>query len=166
MAVTQVSKITVRKGRKENLPLLSGGELGWAVDTQQLYIGNGSLEEGAPAEGNTEIVTARTLLGSDVAFTTVTLFDNTSSPTPFYSLDRVLHPAGVIFYRVQRNGAYRAGQLTFAYDGSTGVDLDDLTTGNTLGIGFSATVVDNSIVFRYTSTSTTYDALVKIKLFD
>ena len=40
------------------MPQLSGGELGWAVDTQQLYIGNGSVAEGAPYVGNTEILTA------------------------------------------------------------------------------------------------------------
>lgn len=39
------------------MPQLSGGEFGWAVDTQQLYIGNGSVSEGAPFVGNTEILT-------------------------------------------------------------------------------------------------------------
>ncbi len=39
------------------MPQLSGGEFGWAVDTQQLYIGNGSVAEGAPFVGNTEILT-------------------------------------------------------------------------------------------------------------
>jgi len=61
MAVVQISKIQVRRGRKNqtNLPQLSGGELGWAVDTQQLYIGNGSVGEGSPFVGNTEILTER-----------------------------------------------------------------------------------------------------------
>jgi hypothetical protein len=36
---------------------LAGGEFGWAVDTQALYIGNGSVSEGAPAVGNTKILT-------------------------------------------------------------------------------------------------------------
>ena len=59
MAVVQISKIQVRRGRKSqtSLPQLSGGEFGWAVDTQQLYIGNGSVSEGAPYVGNTEILT-------------------------------------------------------------------------------------------------------------
>ena len=61
MAVVQISKIQVRRGRKSqtSLPQLSGGEFGWAVDTQQLYIGNGSVSEGAPFVGNTEILTER-----------------------------------------------------------------------------------------------------------
>jgi hypothetical protein len=61
MAVVQISKIQVRRGKKSqtNLPQLSGGEFGWAVDTQQLYVGNGSVGEGAPFVGNTEILTER-----------------------------------------------------------------------------------------------------------
>lgn len=60
MAVIQISKIQVRRGLQENLPRLAGGEFGWSVDTQKLYIGNGTIVEGAPVEGNTEIVTANT----------------------------------------------------------------------------------------------------------
>lgn len=61
MAVVQISKIQVRRGRKNqtSLPQLAGGEFGWAVDTQQLYIGNGSVGEGAPFVGNTEILTEK-----------------------------------------------------------------------------------------------------------
>ena len=57
MAIVQISRITNRKGLIENLPQLAGAELGWAVDTRQLFIGNGTLEEGAPIIGNTEILT-------------------------------------------------------------------------------------------------------------
>ena len=60
MAVVQISRIQVRRGRKgtENIPQLASGELGWAVDTQELYIGNGSVAEGAPQVGNTKILTS------------------------------------------------------------------------------------------------------------
>ena len=58
MAVIQISKIQVRRGLEENLPQLASGELGWSVDTQKLYIGNGTLTEGAPEIGNTEILTS------------------------------------------------------------------------------------------------------------
>lgn len=59
MAVVQISRIQVRRGRKgtTNIPQLASGELGWAVDTQELYIGNGSVSEGAPQVGNTKILT-------------------------------------------------------------------------------------------------------------
>jgi hypothetical protein len=36
--------------------------MGWSVDDRRLWIGNGTLSEGAPEEGNTEILTARTEL--------------------------------------------------------------------------------------------------------
>jgi hypothetical protein len=58
MAVIQISKIQVRRGLEENLPQLASGEMGWSVDTQRLWIGNGTIEEGAPEIGNTEIVTS------------------------------------------------------------------------------------------------------------
>jgi hypothetical protein len=58
VAIVQVSRITSRKGLLEDLPQpLAGAELGWAVDERRLFIGNGTLEEGAPVVGNTEILT-------------------------------------------------------------------------------------------------------------
>jgi hypothetical protein len=60
MAVVQISRIQIRRGRESSgtgLPQLAGGEFGWAVDTQSLYIGNGAVVEGAPAVGNTKIIT-------------------------------------------------------------------------------------------------------------
>lgn len=60
MAVVQISRIQQRRGRKNSqtgFPQLASGELGWAIDTQELYIGNGAVSEGAPAVGNTKIIT-------------------------------------------------------------------------------------------------------------
>lgn len=57
MAIVQISRITNRKGLTDNLPQLAGAELGWCVDSRRLFIGNGTLEEGAPTIGNTEILT-------------------------------------------------------------------------------------------------------------
>ena len=57
MAIVQVSRITNRKGLTENLPQLAGAELGWCIDSRRLFIGNGTLAEGAPVIGNTEILT-------------------------------------------------------------------------------------------------------------
>ena len=48
MAIVQISRIQHRRGLKEELPQLAAGELGWAVDSQELYIGNGTTQEGAP----------------------------------------------------------------------------------------------------------------------
>ena len=62
MAVVSISRIQVRRGTTQGtgLPQLASGEFGWAIDTQELYIGNGSTSEGAPAVGNTQILTAGT----------------------------------------------------------------------------------------------------------
>lgn len=57
MAVTQISRIQHRRGLEQDLPQLSSAELGWSVDTRKLYIGNGTLEEGAPTVGVTRILT-------------------------------------------------------------------------------------------------------------
>ena len=57
MAIVQISRITNRKGLQENLPQLAGAEFGYCVDTRRLFIGNGTLQEGAPTVGNTEILT-------------------------------------------------------------------------------------------------------------
>jgi hypothetical protein len=58
MAVIQISKIQVRRGLQENLPQLASAELGWSIDERRLWIGNGTLAEGAPLVGNTEVLTA------------------------------------------------------------------------------------------------------------
>ena len=59
MAVVQISKIQQRRGQKllSGMPQLSSAELAWAVDTQELFIGNGSVAEGAPYVGNTKVLT-------------------------------------------------------------------------------------------------------------
>lgn len=58
MAIVQVSRITQRKGLATDLPQpLASAEIGWAVDQRRLFIGNGTLAEGAPVVGNTEILT-------------------------------------------------------------------------------------------------------------
>ena len=65
MPIVQISRIQHRRGKRTDLPQLAAGELGWVVDEQRLFIGNGTVADGAPAVGNTEIITS----GSS-AFTT------------------------------------------------------------------------------------------------
>jgi hypothetical protein len=60
MAVVQISRIQLRRGKKNTgtgLPQLASGELAWAIDTQELFVGNGSVAEGAPYVGRTKILT-------------------------------------------------------------------------------------------------------------
>jgi hypothetical protein len=71
VAIVQISRITQRKGLSTDLPQpLAGAELGWATDTRQLFIGNGTLADGAPVVGNTEILTEFSdVLGAATAYT-------------------------------------------------------------------------------------------------
>jgi len=57
LAIVQISQITQRKGLQADLPQLAGAEFGWSIDERRLFIGNGTLAEGAPVVGNTEILT-------------------------------------------------------------------------------------------------------------
>jgi hypothetical protein len=60
MAVVQISKIQLRRGKKNTgtgLPQLASGELAWAIDTVDLSVGIGAVGEGAPYVGNTKILT-------------------------------------------------------------------------------------------------------------
>lgn len=79
MAVVSISKIQLRRGLKNSssgVPQLSSAEMAWAIDTQQLYIGNGAVSEGAPAVGNTEILTEHSDILNLVDFYTYKSLDS------------------------------------------------------------------------------------------
>lgn len=64
MAVYQISRIQIRRGQANSgtgLPQLASGEMAWAIDTQELYIGSGAVSEGAPAVSNIRIITQQDL---------------------------------------------------------------------------------------------------------
>ena len=64
MAVYQIARIQVRRGKVDQTgapPQLASGELAWAIDSQELFIGNGSVAEGAPAVGYTRMLTLNDL---------------------------------------------------------------------------------------------------------
>ena len=72
MAIVQISRITQRKGLQEDLPQpLAPAELGWAVDSRQLFIGPGTLAEGSPDErNNVEVLTEYSdILATQTAYT-------------------------------------------------------------------------------------------------
>tara|TARA_B100001094_G_C18171162_1_gene795177 strand:+ start:850 stop:2457 length:1608 start_codon:yes stop_codon:yes gene_type:complete len=56
MPIVQISRIQHRRGKRTDLPQLAAGELGWVIDEQRLFIGNGTVADGAPAVGNTEVM--------------------------------------------------------------------------------------------------------------
>jgi Pectate lyase superfamily protein/Major tropism determinant N-terminal domain len=64
MAVYQISRIQIRRGQANQgtgLPQLASGEMAWAIDTQELYIGSGAVSEGAPAVSNIKVITQQDL---------------------------------------------------------------------------------------------------------
>lgn len=167
MPVTQISRIQVRRGRREQLPQLSAGELGWCQDTRQLFIGNGDFSEGALALGNTEILTEF----SDAAqiqqaqqVQTSSLINNTSTAQPFATVALVDVPAGQLRYRLsivrstEPATAHQTGVLSFAHTGDLStVTVDDVRTGDAnIQVTFSAALVSNSIIeFSYVSAENT-----------
>lgn len=82
MAIVQISRIQHRRGLQQDLPQLASAELGWSIDERRLFIGNGTIEEGAVTEGVTEILTeytnfvelirTYTFRGTDSGYTSVT----------------------------------------------------------------------------------------------
>jgi hypothetical protein len=78
MAVTQISRIQHRRGLEQDLPQLSSAELGWSIDTRKLYIGNGTLDEGAPTVGITRILTEYDIatITENIEFTDYTFVGN------------------------------------------------------------------------------------------
>lgn len=62
MAVVQISRIQIRRGQKNTatgIPQLASGEMAWAIDAQELYIGSGSVNEGSPAVENIRVLTEK-----------------------------------------------------------------------------------------------------------
>jgi hypothetical protein len=70
MPIKLFARIRVRRGLKADLPNpLMGSEFGHALDTQELFIGNGTLSDGAPVIGNTQILTTETDNSSAINYT-------------------------------------------------------------------------------------------------
>jgi len=169
VAIVQVSRITNRKGLAENVPQLAGAELGWATDQRRLFIGNGTLEEGAPVIGNTEVLTeysdvftGRTqfAFGDYVvnAGTTATLNNNATTQTVF-TIDANSIPAFEVKYMIRRGVYTRTGTyiVVGSTDGTSGTlttsDANPVQNGST-GVTFTVTESASTITFAYSSTNT------------
>jgi hypothetical protein len=120
MAILQISRIQHRRGLQEDLPQLASAELGWSIDTRKLYIGNGTVDEGAPTEGVTEILTENSILDFTVGFAS----NLTALESAVTSLDN---------------------RVTSLEAGVTEHNFQTLTTSGSIR-GFSA----NNIVINYT----------------
>ena len=170
MAIVQVSQITNRKGLAENLPQLAGAELGWATDSRQLYIGNGTLADGAPVIGNTEILTeysdvfaGRTQFSfGDLvvnAGTMATLTNNVTAQTVFV-INAVTIPAFQVRYMIRRGVYIETGtyNIVGSTDGTgasgfTSTPANVVNNGST-GVSFTVSESASTITFAYSTTNT------------
>ena len=173
MAVIQISKVQVRRGLQENLPTLSSGEFGWSVDQRRLYIGNGTLAEGSPTTGVTEIMTSVTigdlqsnitLLESNVSVIQAqhgvprlseTLADNTAAANTAIEITSL--STNMVDYQISRGTNYRVGQVKVSqYNGTAGTVVyeDDYTETASVGVTWGFTANANAVVLQYTTSST------------
>jgi hypothetical protein len=161
VAIVQISQITNRKGRNENLPQLAGGELGWSVDTRQLYIGNGTIQEGAPEIGNTEILTEFSQLPLPPRTVDILLNDQVA-PVPIVTKNILDTLSFTITYVIVRANRYRSGTIVVVA-GSDAGELsftDDFTENANTGISLAVTQIESAIVVSYTSTDTGADGTI------
>ena len=181
MAVIQISKIQVRRGLQDNLPQLSGGEFGWSVDSRRLYIGNGTLTEGAPTVGLTEILTEHSSAGlqgnviaiesnvssltarvtnieSNLTLSTLTLSNNVTVPT----IIATVTDSFAVDYQIARDTTVRMGTLRGSnYNGTVNYE-DSYSENSNVGVIFGFTANSGSCDFTYVTSNTGYDANLTI----
>ena len=165
MAITQISQIKHRRGVSENLPQLASAELGWSVDTRKLYIGNGTLAEGAPEVGNTEILTNISVISGIPVRVEQTLTDNSTTANTSALANLVITsdaPGVYMNYTVDRAGNVQSGsfRIAFSQTANAVAYTDSNVRTSDIGVGFTARTVANAAQARiyYTTTSTGVDA--------
>ena len=184
MAVLEVAKIQVRSGLYEDLPALDTGEFGWCVDTQQLFIGKGTLAEGAPETGVTEILTEYTVatiinsfnsLNANVANiaavaaaitsqlgnlvpVSVTLSNNQSTIANVTAVVIGAYGARDLNYRIIMNAHVRSGTISVVQrQGDLITFSDDYVESGDTGVKlyFTGNTSTQTAVLGYTSTAAT-----------
>lgn len=182
MTTFTISKIQVRYGLREDLPALDTGEFGWCVDTQQLFVGKGTLAEGAPITGVTEVLTEYSVgsintsiasvnanianltalvsnilpITSNLVLKTVLISDNQSSIVNIANVTVANITSQSINYTISRNTASRIGSIKVTtVNGRVAFD-DEYTETNATGVTlyFTGNTISNTAVLGYTSTST------------
>ena len=160
MAIVQISQIKHRRGTNENLPQLSSAELGWSVDTQQLYIGNGTLAEGAPQIGNTRILTTKDLPLVPNIVLAPTLTNNFTANIPALNFTSNT-PAVSLEYAIQRGSDIRTGVMQITQYKSGMSFTDNYTETANIGVTLNVTQAANTAQVSYTTTNTGTDANLK-----
>jgi hypothetical protein len=156
--------------------------MGWSIDEQRLFIGNGTLAEGAPTTGVTEILTTQSMyselalieslesnvanmtanittiqsdvanIQSNLAMRTITLSDNTTNGNI-----GVTNISTFLEYSIVRGSSTRFGWLKGAYLNGVPLLDDEYTESADVGVTFGFT----GNMFQYTTTNTGSDATFK-----
>jgi hypothetical protein len=164
MAIVQISQIKHRRGTNENLPQLASAELGWSVDTQQLYIGNGTLEEGAPEVGNTEILTQNSPIPGLPATQSQTLSFGTTANVVSSAFTSA-NPGVTINYTILRGGNVRQGYLRIGQFLSNLAYDEEYTETADVGVTFVVIQIGSSYAQVSAITSNTgYNASINANL--
>jgi hypothetical protein len=178
MAVIQISKIQVRRGLQENLPQLASGEMGWSIDERRLYIGNGTLVEGAPTVGVTEILTQYSNVVITAASTAAniaiavlgdaaaeTLIDNTTANIGNISIPTV--NSRIIDYNIVRGTDTRVGSIKVTNLAGTPAIEEDYTETANIGVALTFVANSSNVTMSYTTSSTGTNATLNyyIKTF-
>ncbi len=152
MAILQISQIKHRRGLNADLPQLGSAELGWSVDTRQLYIGNGTLAEGAPEVGNTEILTEFSNIPGVTGYDQV-LQNNTSNANVVSMLFDSTEPGVTLNYHIIRDSNVRVGTLRISqYLTNLSYDEEYTETAN-VGVNFSVVTVSGQYTQVQATTS-------------
>ena len=167
MAITQISKVKVRRGTKDDLPQLEGGEFGWCVDTHELFIGVGTDAEAANPGTLVKVITqpdvtsgnANVIINynSNLVTTTDGLSAGQTDATVTVSAVPVAftitEPSVVLNYSIRRDSNFKTGQLLIAHNGTTVNTLDRYTESADIGVSLSATMVGSAALLTYTSSA-------------
>ena len=148
--VTQTARIQIRRGLYVNLPVLASGELGWATDTQQLFIGTGTNNILiAGSIGNIS------LGGNGLPVVSSTITGNAASALATGITGPAANVGGLITYTINNAGVGRAGIFSYATNSANSLVWDDEYEGANLGIIFSASLISSNTVvsLNYTAGS-------------
>ena len=146
--------------------------------------GSGVTASGAPLNGEVAIFTgASDITGNanfkfDTATSSInlnglnigalqgpyTLLDNTLVETAIISYDYTLYPFSIIEYSLVRNNERRVGRMLLTHNGSITNLSDDYSPTSDLGVTFASDLNGSNIRLKYTTTSTTFDATMKLSI--
>jgi len=175
MAVIQISRIQHRRGLQADLPNLASAELGWSVDTRKLYIGNGTIGEGAPSLGKTEVLTQYSILDFETTFTAnitalqanvttingqIALIQNQTPAKTFTNLAIAATATtitsstannSVISYTLGQGANERSGTIKFSRASSTVAYIEDSTDTGSTDVVFTMNANTTTTNLNYTA---------------